>query len=680
MFFEESGGVECESLLSSFLACLSVEEPSLEAGCSLATPGPSSGAGVSEVGAVKDSHAGSTQSVEVARTFWTFPTEDGMWQPLKSEARRCVPKFTFAHANHYFYYRRGLDNLPEQNFNAVNEHALLLLADELIQRLHVASSQSPDDTSVYFKGVCLPEMKAEKPYTLFLKMSSSAHILYTECGCSAGRAPSAACKHIAALCYTIEEFVRLGFTREKVTCTDHLARWNQPRSRSAPPGLLSDVSFKKAHYDGSSTHSVTDPKPCSCQRNSQIQAPPAEAIVDFAKAVLDISFSTEVKNAFSDVLPSIPALKERADRIGRCQDKKNKWKRENAMTADGCKLQKPPARPVADHPPPTKQPTKSQAKKIDTVRPKGLPASLQGSTLPWGGHLVHPSVRQKVYFSNTCPLDNFMIGLFILLESDDKALKHFQDVVFCPLSTLVLDIHKAFKEGRWIFGRWLWISLLLRESSLTATGAHGEVVDLYGSKYDHFTHYFAEDFMYHTTHAVCDRNCSNRKSKERMGYEILLTTRADLSRLDPPDQFAVMWHNFLHPSPDPCRQQCGGTCTWAQVELCPRLGTDIDCPVMLIMTFAQECLPNHSIRHPDQLPPEVNLPPSQGSVSGQQYKLFGCTFNDGSHFNSAFCVAERWYLYDGMLHGGKLSGVSATGVPKCLNGFKLSSYLYKACY
>ena len=99
-----------------------------------------------------------------------------------------------------------------------------------------------------------------------------------------------------------------------------------------------------------------------------------------------------------------------------------------------------------------------------------------------------------------------------------------------------------------------------------------------------------------------------------------------LSRLDHPDQFAVMWHNFLHPSPDSCRQQCGGTRTWAQVEFCPQLGTDVDCPVMLIMTFAQECLPNHSIRHPDQLPPEVNLPPSQSSVLGLQYKLFGCTF------------------------------------------------------
>ena len=142
--------------------------------------------------------------------------------------------------------------------------------------------------------------------------------------------------------------------------------------------------------------------------------------------------------------------------------------------------------------------------------------------------------------------------------------------------------------------------MLLRESSLTTTGARGEMVDLYGSEYDRFTHYFAEDFMYHTTHAVCDRNCSNRKSKERMACEILLTTQADLSRLDHPDQFTVMWHNFLHPSPDACHQQCGGTRTWAQVEFCPQLGTDVDCPVMLIMTFAQECFPKpqHSTSRP----------------------------------------------------------------------------------
>ena len=103
------------------------------------------------------------------------------------------------------------------------------------------------------------------------------------------------------------------------------------------------------------------------------------------------------------------------------------------------------------------------------------------------------------------------------------------------------------------------------ERAVTATGAHGEVVDLYaGSDYDRFTHHFAEDFMYYTTHAVCDQNCSNWKSKESMGYEILLTTQADLSRLDPPP-----------PPPQISLPSCGTTsCILHQTVLPPAVRWD----------------------------------------------------------------------------------------------------------
>ena len=55
-----------------------------------------------------------------------------------------------------------------------------------------------------------------------------------KCGCAAGMGPKASCKHIAALCYALEEFSRLRQLPDFLTCTDKLQSWNQPRPRKLP--------------------------------------------------------------------------------------------------------------------------------------------------------------------------------------------------------------------------------------------------------------------------------------------------------------------------------------------------------------------------------------------------------------------------------------------------------------
>ena len=50
------------------------------------------------------------------------------------------------------------------------------------------------------------------------------------CGCPAGRGPNGSCKHIAALCYALEEFSRLKTSKAYVVCTSKLQTWNQPRN------------------------------------------------------------------------------------------------------------------------------------------------------------------------------------------------------------------------------------------------------------------------------------------------------------------------------------------------------------------------------------------------------------------------------------------------------------------
>ena len=70
-------------------------------------------------------------------------------------------------------------------------------------------------------------------------------VLYAECSCPAGKAPKASCKHLAALMYAFEDFCRHGYTRDIITCTDELQKWNQPAKRKSEPMKVSEMVWTK---------------------------------------------------------------------------------------------------------------------------------------------------------------------------------------------------------------------------------------------------------------------------------------------------------------------------------------------------------------------------------------------------------------------------------------------------
>ena len=69
--------------------------------------------------------------------------------------------------------------------------------------------------------------------------------LWTECSCPAGKGPHATCKHLSALLYALEEFSRLGYARETVTCTGRLQMWNQPRNKNEKVMKLTDMDWRR---------------------------------------------------------------------------------------------------------------------------------------------------------------------------------------------------------------------------------------------------------------------------------------------------------------------------------------------------------------------------------------------------------------------------------------------------
>ena len=173
-----------------------------------------------------------------------FPPPTALWKGI-ADGRTILPEFTLANMMNYFVTRKVCDGEIAGDFKHVNNHSYPLFKAGHIQRIRLIKG---NDSNVYLSAVCLPEMRKDREYKIQVVLSPSAEILYAEDGCPAGKGPAGSCKHIAAFCYAIEEFVRLGFTRPFLSCTSRLQAWNQPRKKKLEPKTIYEISFERAEY------------------------------------------------------------------------------------------------------------------------------------------------------------------------------------------------------------------------------------------------------------------------------------------------------------------------------------------------------------------------------------------------------------------------------------------------
>ena len=81
------------------------------------------------------------------------------------------------------------------------------------------------------KAICLPEMKKDRTYSLELTITPNMEISRGICTCPAGKGPRGSCKHLAALCFAIEDFVKtrtISLEKGEEACRSLLQKWNQP--------------------------------------------------------------------------------------------------------------------------------------------------------------------------------------------------------------------------------------------------------------------------------------------------------------------------------------------------------------------------------------------------------------------------------------------------------------------
>lgn len=95
------------------------------------------------------------------------------------------------------------------------------------------------------------------------------------CSCPAGKGPYASCKYTAALCFALEEFVRLQSSRDFQTCTERLQTLNQPRKKKLDPQTVYKIDFSRKVYgrkEESVTKQLNDPRPQAYRENNSHKA------------------------------------------------------------------------------------------------------------------------------------------------------------------------------------------------------------------------------------------------------------------------------------------------------------------------------------------------------------------------------------------------------------------------
>ena len=173
-----------------------------------------------------------------------FPPSTASWKRL-ADGRTLLPEFSLANMLSYFVTRKVCDGNIAGDFKLINSHSYPLFEVGHVQRIQVIKGNG---NNVYLSAVCLPEMRKDRDYKVQVVLSPVGGIVFAEDGCPAGKGPKESCKHIAAFCYALEEFVRFGFTRPFLSCTSRLQTLNQPRQKKLSPKNIFEISFERAEY------------------------------------------------------------------------------------------------------------------------------------------------------------------------------------------------------------------------------------------------------------------------------------------------------------------------------------------------------------------------------------------------------------------------------------------------
>ena len=224
-----------------------------------------------------------------------------------------LPVFNMAHITNYFISRVTCDGKSAKDYKNINSKAFPLFKDGHVQNITACKTGQ----LMLFRAKCLPEMKKNEVYSVELSQDVvSGDITSALCGCTAGRGPKGSCKHIAAVCYALEEFNRIKMTTEYTACTSKLQEWNRPRKRTLEPQHVNEIKFIK-HEHGKTKrehiNAVYDPRPQHLQHTGDTEVDQfCKRLQSFSKPCGFLHVITPASSVVSTTLPLIPrSVRER---------------------------------------------------------------------------------------------------------------------------------------------------------------------------------------------------------------------------------------------------------------------------------------------------------------------------------------------------------------------------------
>lgn len=280
----------------------------------------------------------SSSSSESRSTAPVFPTLG--WKTLQAGRNLC-PEFTIGTILSLFLDGSQADGQANANFKAVvgDSKAVRLFKAGYVGKIRFVR----DGDKVFFAAQCQPEMRSSSDYQIRFVVESSPLVskssttvqrfLHSQCSCAAGRGPVATCKHIAAVLFGLEEFSRLGFTKETVTCTERLQQWNRPHAKKIVPMSVPEMDCRKTSLGKelaqTSRSSRARPKHAAADLVDPRPSSKRGKVMTRINALLEERMSNGKVNCLALAAGSTAAAAvEKKRRLLRAEEQKSLWQRQ----------------------------------------------------------------------------------------------------------------------------------------------------------------------------------------------------------------------------------------------------------------------------------------------------------------------------------------------------------------
>lgn len=123
----------------------------------------------------------------------------------------------------------------------------------------------------------------------------------------------------------------------------------------------------------------------------------------------------------------------------------------------------------------------------------------------WGGSITMND--RKTSMVNTCPIDNWLVITYIILQLYPVIYKVLSSMVACPGAKTMLRLHHLYKQKKFNEAKWYLAQL----NGLPANATNeGNVVDFFGREHNQFVRHLAPLFRHTSVSRCSNKNCPHK--------------------------------------------------------------------------------------------------------------------------------------------------------------------------